>query len=139
MTMTKLDIFNKAQMRDNLPDVRPGDFIKVHQKIKEGNKDRIQIFEGQVLARKHGKGMGATITVRKVIGGIGVERILPVHLPSIEKIEIVKRVKARRAKLYYLREAKGRKSRIKAKAITKESVVSEKNNSTTDQEKSASQ
>lgn len=123
MTMTKLDIFNKAQMRDNLPDVRPGDFIKVHQKIKEGNKDRIQIFEGQVLARKHGKGMGATITVRKVIGGIGVERILPVHLPSIEKIEIVKRVKARRAKLYYLREAKGRKSRIKAKAITKESVV----------------
>lgn len=139
MTMTKLDIFNKAQMRDNLPDVRPGDFIKVHQKIKEGNKDRIQIFEGQVLARKHGKGMGATITVRKVIGGIGVERILPVHLPSIEKIEIVKRVKARRAKLYYLREAKGRKSRIKAKAITKESVVSKKNNSTTDQEKSASQ
>lgn len=113
--MNKLEVFNKSLQKENLPDVRPGDFIKVHQKVKEGDKDRIQIFEGQVLARKHGKGAGATITVRKVIGGIGVEKILPVHLPAIEKIEIVRQSKARRAKLYYLREAKGRKSRLKIK------------------------
>jgi large subunit ribosomal protein L19 len=94
-------------------DVRPGDTVKVHQKIKEKNKDRIQVFEGQVLARKHGKGISSTITVRKVIDGIGVEKIFPLHSPSIEKIEIVKRAKARRAKLYYLRTAKGRKAKIK--------------------------
>lgn len=124
--MNKLEVFNKSQQKDNLPDVRPGDFVKVHQKVKEGDKDRIQIFEGQVLARKHGKTAGATITVRKLIGGIGVEKIFPLHLPSIEKIDITKRGKARRAKLYYLREAKGRKSRLKIIKIGKKEIASQK-------------
>lgn len=135
---TKLEIFNKNQSKDSLPDIRPGDFIKVHQKIKEGDKDRIQIFEGQVLARKHGKSAGATITVRKIIEGIGVEKIFPINLPSIEKIEITKRVKARRAKLYFLREAKGRKARLKARKIVglKENVDLANNNSVEEKEES---
>ncbi len=103
----------EANMKEDLPGIRPGDTVKVHQKIKEKNKDRIQVFEGQVLARKHGKGISSTITVRKVIDSIGVEKIFPLHSPSIEKIEIVRHAKARRAKLYYLRGAKGRKSKLK--------------------------
>src|SRR3989344_2503193 len=98
-----LDQFNKSQLRD-LPDVKSGDTIKVHQKIKEQDKDlptlpagqaggrqgRIQIFEGIVIARKHGKGISSTITVRKVVDGIGVEKIFPVHSPLIDKIEVIK-------------------------------------------------
>ncbi len=109
-----LDKFNKKQLK-NLPDIRPGDTIKVHQKIKEQDKERIQIFEGIVIARKHGKGISATITVRKVVDGIGVERIFPIHSPLIAKIEVVKHGKVRRAKLYYLRTAKGKKARLKRK------------------------
>lgn len=109
-----LDKFNKEQLK-NLPDIRPGDTIKVHQKIKEQDKERIQIFEGIVIARKHGKGISATITVRKVVDGIGVERIFPIHSPLIAKIEVVKHGKVRRAKLYYLRTAKGKKARLKRK------------------------
>ena len=125
----KLEIFTKTYMKENLPDIRPGDTVRVYQKIKDYNppkagshkvdyskdKERIQVFEGIVLARKHGKEIGATITVRKVISGIGVERIFTLHSPSqnIEKIEIVKKGKVRRAKLYYLRKAKGKKARIK--------------------------
>lgn len=96
-------------------DIRPGDTVRVYQKIKEKDKERIQTFEGQVLARKHGKEAGATITVRKVISGIGVERIFPIHSPTIDKIEVVKKGKARRAKLYYLREATGKRAKIKEK------------------------
>ncbi len=110
---TKLEKFNKTQLKTNLPEIRPGDTVKVYQKIKEKNKERIQVFEGQVLARKHGKGVSATITVRKVVSGIGVERTFPLHSPTIEKIEVSKRGKARRAKLYYLRTAKGKKARLK--------------------------
>lgn len=102
----------QTQLKKDLPDIRPGDTVKVSQKIKEGNKERIQVFEGQVLARKHGKEIGATITVRKAISGIGVERIFPIHSSNIEKIEIVKRGKARRAKLYYLRTTKGKRARL---------------------------
>jgi len=109
-----LDQFNKSQLK-TLPDIRPGDTIKVHQKIKEGNKERLQVFEGVVIAKKHGKGISSTITVRKVVDGIGVERIFPIHSPVIEKIEIVKSGKVRRAKLYYLRTAKGKKARLKNK------------------------
>ena len=100
-----------------LPDVKPGDTVKVYQKIKEvkdgKTKERVQVFEGQVLARKHGKGITSTITVRKVIDGVGVEKIFPVHSTAIEKIEIVRSTKVRRSKLYYLRTAKGRKARLK--------------------------
>lgn len=113
--MNKTDALNKAQLNKELPDVRPGDTVKVHQKIKEGDKERIQIFEGVVIARKHGKGISSTITVRKVVEQVGVERIFPVHSPAISKIEVVKSGKVRRSKLYFLREAKGKKGKLKKK------------------------
>jgi len=115
--ITLLEKFNKDQEK-KLPDLKPGDTIKVHQKIKEGDKERIQIFEGLVIAKKHGEGIPATITVRKVVDGIGVERIFPIHSPAIDKIEIIRSGKVRRSKLYYLREAKGKKSRLKRKDLT---------------------
>lgn len=129
--ITKIKTLLNTQLKTDLPDIRPGDTVQVHQKIKEiikkGKKkseekeikERIQVFEGLVIARKHGKEIGATITVRKIISGIGVERIFPIHLPTIEKIEVVKRGKVRRAKLYYLRSAKSKKSRLKNKEIIK--------------------
>jgi large subunit ribosomal protein L19 len=109
-----LDQFNKEQLK-NIPDVKPGDTIKLHQKIKEGDKERIQIFEGVVIARKHGKGISTTITVRKIVDGVGVEKILPIYSPTIDKIEVLKHGKVRRAKLYYLRTAKGKKAKLKKK------------------------
>jgi len=128
---TKLKIFNQTQLKKDLPDIRPGDVIKVYQKIKDyspftissrakgagssGDKERVQVFEGQVLCRKHGQGITSTITVRKVVSGIGVERIFPVHLPTIEKIEILKRGRVRRAKLYCLRKRVGKKAKVKKK------------------------
>ncbi|MFA5080585.1 MAG: 50S ribosomal protein L19 [Candidatus Paceibacterota bacterium] len=108
----------EANLKTDLPDIRSGDTVRVHQILKEkNNKERIQIFEGQVLACKHGKGITGTITVRKVIGGIGVEKIFPIHSPSLSKIEVMKRTKTRRSKLYYLRDAKGRKARLKTVAM----------------------
>ena len=112
---TKTEILTKAQLKKGLPDIRPGDTVRIHQKIKEKGKERIQLFEGVVLARKHGKGISATITIRKVISEIGVEKIFPIHSPVIDKIEVLKRSKVRRAKLYYLRKTKGRKARLKRK------------------------
>ena len=118
--ITKLETVANMTMKQAVPDVHPGDVIRVHQKIKEGGKERIQVFEGVVLAKKHGKGITSTITVRKVTQGVGVERIFPLHSPLLEKIEVVRRSKVRRAKLYYLREAKGRKARLKAKEFNLE-------------------
>ncbi len=112
---TKIERFLKPFLKEDLPDIRPGDTVCIYQKIKEGEKEKIQSFEGVVIARKHGKEIGATITVRREISGIGVERIFPIHSPTIEKIEILKRGKVRRAKLYYLRKAKGERARIKVK------------------------
>ena len=103
----------KPFLKKDLPNIRPGDIVRVYQKFKEGGKERTQIFEGVTIARKHGKGISSTITIRKEISGIGVERIFPIHLPSIEKIEILKRGKVKRAKLYYLRKAKGKGTRLK--------------------------
>lgn len=114
--VTLLEKFNKEQEK-KLPNLKPGDTIKVHQKIKEGDKERIQIFEGIIIAIKHGRGISTTITVRKVVDGVGVERIFPIHSPAIEKFEIVRHGKVRRAKLYYLRTAKGRKARLKNKGF----------------------
>jgi large subunit ribosomal protein L19 len=112
--VTLLEKFNKEQEK-KLPDLRPGDTIKVHQKIKEGDKERIQIFEGVIIGKKHGSGISATITVRKVVDGVGVERVFPMHSPAIAKIEVLRHGKVRRSKLYYLRTAKGKKSRLKKK------------------------
>ncbi|MBI2038375.1 MAG: 50S ribosomal protein L19, partial [Candidatus Nealsonbacteria bacterium] len=98
---TKINNFLKSQIKANLPEIKPGDTVLVSQKIKEGDKEKIQTFEGIVISRKHGKEMGSTIIVRKVISGVGVERVFPLHSPIIEKIEILKRGKVRRAKLYY--------------------------------------
>ncbi len=114
---TKVETFNKIQLKKGLPDIRSGDTVRVYQKVKEKDKERVQAFEGVVLARKHGKGISATITIRKVISGIGVEKIFPIHSPTIEKIEVLKRGKVRRAKLYYLRKAKGKKARLKRKEL----------------------
>ena len=126
----KIENFVKPYLKKDLPDVRPGDVVRISQKIpaydkssagkKEGEKERTQIFEGTVIARKHRKEMGATITVRREISGVGVERIFPIHLPTIEKIEILKRGKVRRAKLYYLRKMKGKRAKIKSKEFPKE-------------------
>jgi len=107
--------FLKPFLKKDLPNVRPGDTVCVYQKIKEGDKEKTQAFKGIVIARKHGKEIGATITVRKEVSGIGVEKIFPLHSPTIEKIEILKRGKTRRAKLYYLRKAKGKRAKIKEK------------------------
>src|SRR3989344_4657787 len=109
-----LEQFNKSQLK-KVPEIKPGDTVKGHQKIKEGNKERIQIFEGVVIARKHGKGISATITARKVVDGVGVERIFPIYSPVIAKIEVGKHGKVRRSKLYYLRTAKGKSAKLKNK------------------------
>jgi large subunit ribosomal protein L19 len=101
-------------MRMDLPDFRIGDTIKVHVKIREGDKERIQVFEGVVI-RRHRAMMGATFTVRKVSYGVGVERIFPLHSPQLDKIEIVRRGRVRRSRLYYLRERRGKAARIAEK------------------------
>lgn len=110
---TKSEKITQSFLKKTLPDIRPGDTIKVYQKIKSDKQERVQTFEGQVLACKHGKGISSTITVRKVMSGVGVEKIFPLHSPIIEKIEILKRGKVKRAKIYYLREAKGKKAKLK--------------------------
>jgi len=125
---TKIENFNKIQLKSGLPEIRPGDTVLVHQKIKEGEKERIQVFEGLVIAESHGRGMNGTITVRKVVSGIGVEKIFPLHSPTIEKIEVAKRERARRAKLYYLRTAKGKRAKLKksfASVVTEEKPATE--------------
>jgi large subunit ribosomal protein L19 len=104
----------REQMRIDIPDFRPGDTIRVHARIKEGDKERIQVFQGAVIRKRKGT-MGATFTVRKISYGIGVERIFPLHSPTIDKIEIVTRGKVRRGRLYYVRKLKGKAARIKEK------------------------
>ena len=100
------------QLRDNIPAFQPGDTIRVHVKIKEGDKERIQAFEGIVIARKH-SGVRETITVRKTSFGVGVERIFPLHATVIDRIDVVRRGRVRRAKLYYLRKLRGKAARIR--------------------------
>ena len=100
------------QMRLDIPDFRPGDTVRVHAKIKEGDKERIQVFQGAVIRKRKGR-LGATFTVRKISYGIGVERIFPLHSPNIDRIEVVTRGKVRRSKLYYIRKLRGKAARIK--------------------------
>ncbi len=110
-TVPQIEAIERAQMREVTP-FRVGDTLKVHFRIREGDKERIQIFEGVVL-RRTGGGLTATFTVRKVSYGVGVERIFPVHSPRIEKIEVVARGHVRRSRLYYLRDLKGKKARLR--------------------------
>ncbi len=112
--MNRLDIVEKTQVKNNIPSFQAGDTVKVHVRIKEGNKERLQVFEGIVIARKHG-GARESITVRKVSFGVGVERIFPLHATVVDHIDVVRRGKVRRAKLYYLRDLRGKAARIKEK------------------------
>ncbi|MFJ7730459.1 50S ribosomal protein L19 [Lysinibacillus sp. NPDC094403] len=102
----------KAQLRTDLPSFRPGDTVKVHVKVVEGTRERIQVYEGVVIKRRGG-GISETFTVRKISYGVGVERTFPVHTPKIANLEVVRRGKVRRAKLYYLRNLRGKAARIK--------------------------
>lgn len=110
--MNIIDSIEREQMRMDTPKVRPGDKVKVHYRIREGEKVRTQVFEGVVIGQKRG-GIRASVTVRKVSFGTGVERVFPVHSPLIEKIEIMSHSKVRRAKLYYLRKLQGKAARLK--------------------------
>ncbi len=116
--MNLIQAVENEQLRNTYPDAGIGDLVRVHLKIKEGNRERIQVFEGTVIARKGG-GLSETITVRRVSYGVGVERILPVHSPKIEKIEVVRKGHVRRAKLYYLRDRVGKKAKVREKLVTK--------------------
>ena len=109
---TAIAEIEQAQTRSDIPDFRPGDALKVHVRVTEGTRSRIQVFQGVVI-RRQGSGSRETFTVRKVSYGVGVERTFPVHSPSIDKIEPVTRGKVRRAKLYYLRDLRGKAARIK--------------------------
>lgn len=115
--MSLLDKFASEQLREGIPDFRPGDTVKVHVRIVEGEKRRIQIFQGVVI-RKRGRARGATFTVRKISYGVGVERIFPLHSPSIDHIEIVQLGRVRRARLYYLRKLRGKKARIRVRRVS---------------------
>ena len=109
---TLLEKVEQQQMKKDLPALQPGDTVRVHVKIKEGDKERVQVFEGTVIRQRRG-GSHATFTVRKVSFGQGVERIFPLHSPMIDKIEVVRSARVRRAKLYYLRKLKGKAARMK--------------------------
>ncbi len=106
----------REQMRLDLPAFSPGDTVRVHVKIREGDKERIQVFQGVVISKRKG-GMNATFTVRKVSYGVGVERVFPMHSPIIDKVEIVTRGRVRRAKIYYLRKLRGKAARIREKRL----------------------
>ena len=110
--MNLVQIITQEQLRKDLPSFRPGDTLKVHVKVIEGSRERIQIFEGVVISRRGG-GISESFTVRKMSYGVGVERTFPLHTPKIEKIEVARRGKVRRAKLYYLRGLRGKAARIK--------------------------
>jgi large subunit ribosomal protein L19 len=115
--MNTLDALDADSLRDDIPSFRPGDTVKVHVRVIEGNRSRIQVFQGVVI-RRQGGGIRETFTVRKVSFGVGVERTFPVHTPVVEKIEVVTRGDVRRAKLYYLRELRGKAAKIKEKRET---------------------
>lgn len=108
---TAVETFAGAYLNSKVPVIRPGDTVRLSQKIKEGDKERVQSFEGIVIAKKHGDGITGTITIRKIAAGVGVERVFPIHSPTIAKIEVLKHAKTRRAKLYYIREKATKETR----------------------------
>ncbi len=115
--MHSLDAVDAASLRDDIPPFRAGDTVKVHVRVVEGTRSRVQVFQGVVI-RRHGRGIGETYTVRKVSFGVGVERTFPVHSPVVETIEVVTRGDVRRAKLYYLRDLRGKAAKIREKRET---------------------
>lgn len=112
--MKATDLIDNESLRDDIPDFAPGDELKVHVRVVEGNKERVQIFQGSVIARRGG-GLQETYTVRKLSYGVGVERTFPLHAPTVTKIEVVRRGDVRRAKLYYLRDRVGKAAKIREK------------------------
>ena len=112
--MNAIEMLEKEQMRVDLPPFSPGDKVRVHSRIKEGDKERIQVFEGVVIRKRKGN-TGATFTVRKISYGVGVEKIFPFHSPTIDKIKVISKGKVRRAQLYYLRKLRGKAARLKEK------------------------
>ena len=110
--MDALKMISNASLKQEVPAFNVGDTVKVHVRIKEGDKSRIQIFEGTVIAKKHG-GVNETFTVRRVAHGCGIERVFPLHSPVVEKVEVIRRGKVRRAKLYYLRDRVGKAAKVK--------------------------
>ncbi|MDR7556720.1 MAG: 50S ribosomal protein L19 [Armatimonadota bacterium] len=110
--MDKVRAVEAASLRTQIPEFRPGDTVRVHVRVTEGGRERLQVFEGTVIARRGG-GTGATFTVRRISHGVGVERIFPLHSPRLEKIDVVRRGRVRRAKLHYLRGRVGKETRIK--------------------------
>ena len=112
--MDIIEGLEREQMRLDIPDFRPGDTVRVHARIKEGEKERIQVFQGAVIRKRKGR-MGATFTVRKISYGIGVERIFPLHSPNIDRVEVITKGKVRRGRLYYMRKLRGKAARIKEK------------------------
>jgi large subunit ribosomal protein L19 len=112
--MNPTDLIDQSSLRTDIPEFHPGDTLKVHVKVVEGNKERVQVFQGVVIARQGG-GLQETFTVRKVSYGVGVERMFPVHSPIIDRIEVVTRGDVRRAKLYYLRDRVGKAAKVKEK------------------------
>ncbi len=123
MTNLIIQDIEKQQVTKDFPELRPGTTVRVHQRIKEGNKERTQVFEGLIIAASHGAGINHTITVRKVVEGIGVEKIFPLYMPTIEKIEIVRIGKVRRSKLYYMREISGKAARLKERIGEKKKLM----------------
>ena len=114
--MNKTDLIEQPFLRNDIPDFRPGDSVKVHVRVVEGNRERVQVFQGVVI-RRSGGGIRETFTVRKVSFGVGVERTFPLHSPTIARLELLQRGRVRRAKLYYLRDLRGKKARIKERRI----------------------
>ena len=110
--MDILSAITKEQLRSDLPELKIGDTVKVHIKVKEGTRERIQVYEGTIIAKKHA-GIAQTVTVRRLSYGVGVEKIFPVNSPNIDKIEVVRKGKVRRAKLYYLRDRVGKAAKVK--------------------------
>ncbi len=123
--MNRLDAIEKAQLREDIPSFKPGDTVRVHVRIKEGNKERLQAFEGVCIARKHG-GVRETVTIRKTSFGVGVERIFPIHATIVDHIEVLRHGKVRRAKLYYLRDLRGKAARIPERDMRKKKKTAKK-------------
>jgi len=120
--MNKTDLVDKAYLRTDVPEFRPGDTVKVHVRVVEAGRERIQVFQGVVI-RRQGGGLQETFTVRKISFGVGVERTFPLHSPSIGKLEVVSRGRVRRAKLYYLRERRGKKARIRERRLGEDELA----------------